>query len=69
MKDRARQGADSSNYKNVQKVIHKDGTVRWEAKLPRTAKIFDTEREAALCIDKNLISRDKEPVNILKRKQ
>ncbi len=68
MKNKARQGAASSKYKNVQKIIHKDGHVRWEAKLPNTAKVFDTERDAALCIDKNLISRHKEPVNILKRK-
>lgn len=33
-----------------------------------THKCYQTEREAAIAIDKILISKGKEPVNILKRK-
>ena len=64
----ARQGKESSKYKNVHKIIQKDGGVRWAAKLPRTEKYFDTEREAAICIDMSRIRKGKEPCNILKRK-
>ena len=64
----ARQGKESSKYKNVHKIIQKDGSIRWSAKLSRTEKYFDTEREAAICIDMSRINKGKEPYNILKRK-
>ena len=38
----------------------------WVAVFPKSTKIFATEREAAIAVDKELINRGKPPVNILK---
>ena len=40
------------------------GNYFWSGK----SKVFETEREAALYVDKNLIEKGKKPVNILKPK-
>lgn len=43
--------------------------LRWKASVPRIKAFcyFDTEREAAIYVDKKLILAGKEPINILKR--
>lgn len=63
----------SDKYKYV--VLYSvNGVERWKAYVPgykerpRWQKFFDTEREAAIGVDKHLIRFGKEPVNILKRK-
>lgn len=58
----------SSKYKYVGKFICEKGVIKWRTILSSTGFSFDTEREAAICVDKILIARRKEPVNILVRK-
>ena len=58
----------SSKYKYVGKYICEKGVVKWRTMISTTGFSFDTEREAAMCVDKILIARGKEPVNILVRK-
>lgn len=59
----------SDLYKYVE--LHQIGEKQmWKGAASRTknGKYFDTEREAAVYVDKQLIEQDKEPVNILIRK-
>jgi hypothetical protein len=59
---------NSKTYKYVQK--YKEGAkIKWLGKVFNTGKTFDEERKAALYVDKVLLSKGKEPVNILVRKQ
>lgn len=58
----------SKLYKYVQEVQF--GTNKlWRAELPQYnfVKVCDTERAAALAVDKKLIELKKEPINILRR--
>lgn len=57
-----------SKYKYV--VLEWDSTEkeRWIMSIYGNRKPFDTERQAAIAVDKKLIERGKEPVNILVRK-
>ena len=55
---------NSKVYKYVSK--YKMGAkILWLGKVLRTGKTFDTEREAALYVDKVLLNKGKKPVNIL----
>ncbi|QQV91496.1 hypothetical protein M1M25_gp061 [Tenacibaculum phage Gundel_1] len=54
----------SKKYKYVYKVMDQHGNYFWAGK----GKMKDTEREAALYVDKQLLEKGKEPVNILIRK-
>jgi hypothetical protein len=56
----------SSNYKYVS-LISYNGVEKWQAALGASggAKVFDTERAAALNVDKRLLEKGKKPVNIL----
>jgi len=55
---------NSKTYKYVQK--YKEGDkIKWLGKVLRTGKTFETEREAALYVDKVLLNKGKKPVNIL----
>ena len=56
----------SSKYKYVAKVLGEKGVELWIAKYKCTLS-FKTEREAAIYVDKKLISEGKEPINILTR--
>jgi uncharacterized protein YlxP (DUF503 family) len=56
-----------SKYKYVVKIQKTDGTYVYQMSVLGVCMVFDTEREAALKVDKMLISKGKEPVNILKR--
>lgn len=58
----------SENYKYVQLYESKDKKQRWRAAIYGNAIYFDTEREAAICIDKRLINNGKNPLNILIKK-
>lgn len=61
----------SENYKYVYLTRNKKSELQYEAyilSMKTKRKIFHTEREAALQIDKWLILAGKEPINILKRK-
>ena len=59
-----------SKYRYVQGLVDKrTGIVRWVVHMTGIGRNgFDTEREAAIAADKILISKRKEPVNILVRK-
>jgi len=59
-------GVSESAYKNVA-VIDYLGNKRYLGYYSKKKKSFDTEREAAIYVDKCLIERGKEPINILKR--
>ena len=70
--------AKTSKYKNVSHTSPSGSVARirggkwWNAEVYRGGSVmkqrFNTEREAALCVDKYLISIGEEPVNILARK-
>jgi hypothetical protein len=58
----------STKYKYVERTEVND-KVYWRVTMRGVSKIgYDTEREAALVVDKYLLRKGKEPVNILKRK-
>ena len=58
-----------SKYKYVQQCASTTDKNYWMITLPNVCrKTYDTEREAALTVDKWLISKGKESVNILVRK-
>lgn len=57
-----------SEYQRVELRIAKDGSERWIARmLNRNTRTFDTERAAAIAVDKDHILNGRSPVNILKR--
>ena len=56
-----------SKYKYVLQIMKTDGTYSYQMSVCGVCRVYDTEREAALKVDKVLISKGKEPVNILKR--
>lgn len=58
----------SKTYKYVEK-LRKGERIIWKGVVLGRSKWFDTEREAALFVDKVLIENGKSPVNILKLKQ
>lgn len=58
----------SSKYRYVAKFIGQKGIIRWRANVLNTVKFFKTEREAALAVDKMLLIKGKDPVNILVKK-
>ena len=58
-----------SKYKYVYGIQPDGDRWYWQLRLKGVSnKCYDTEREAALVVDKYLISKGKEPVNILVRK-
>lgn len=58
-----------SQYKYVQGFINDKNIIRWYTNIYRVHSLsFDTEREAAIAVDKYFINKGKEPKNILKRK-
>jgi len=59
----------SKIYKGVYKYINSSGNERYDGCICRSRKQgFADERECALWVDKMLLSKGKEPVNILIRK-
>lgn len=60
-----------SKYKYVTEQLI-DGKTMWRGMFykngSRNGKSFETEREAAIYVDKKLLEQGKEPVNILVRK-
>jgi hypothetical protein len=59
----------SDNYKNVYKLLYRGKYIKWRGITHNKRKYFDTEREAAIFVDKALIELGKNPINILVRKQ
>lgn len=57
----------SNIYKHVNLHYLKNGDIKYSSALG-SGKYLNTEREAALAVDKYLIKQGKEPINILKRK-
>jgi len=61
---------NASKYKYVYKFLDASGGAHWVFKFANTRHVeCDTERDAALRVDKALIGKGKNPVNILKPKQ
>lgn len=59
----------STKYKHVSKKSGTSGLITFVGYVLGSRKQdFKTEREAAIWVDKMLISKGKDPVNILKRK-
>ena len=61
----------SKQYKHVRKLISQDSvnaTKLWQGSICNGSRLFDTEKEAAKWVDLKLISKGREPVNILRRK-
>jgi hypothetical protein len=56
-----------SKYKYVLQIMKKDGSYAWQMSVCGICRVFDTEKEAAIKVDKVLIDNGKEPVNVLKR--
>lgn len=60
---------ESSKYKYVVKEINGD-SVEWKINVRGFAqKRYNLERDAAISVDKAMIAKGKEPVNILVRKK
>lgn len=60
----------SASYKRVELRVSKDGTERWIARmLNQNSRTFDTEREAAIAVDKDHILNGRDPVNVLKKSE
>lgn len=67
---------EPTEFRNVYKRIYEKGKVCFSAQFKRhhggitesTSKTYDNIREAAIAVDKYLISQGKEPVNILVKK-
>lgn len=57
----------SEKYKYVELYHTAKGVERWRVGMFGNSKCYDTEREAAKAVDLKLISKGKEPVNILVR--
>jgi hypothetical protein len=58
-----------SQFKYVQQIATKTDKNYWMITLQGVQrKTYNTEREAAIAVDKYLISKGKEPLNILVRK-
>jgi hypothetical protein len=57
-----------SKYKYVYIYRTDSGGLIYQAKVGLKQKMFYSEREAALFVDKALIEKEKEPINILIRK-
>lgn len=57
-----------SKYKYVVLEWDSKGNEKWIAGIFGNRKPYNTEREAAIAVDKRLIEKGKEPVNILVRK-
>jgi len=57
-----------SKYKCVALFVDTKGNERWRMKCFGNGCYKDTEREAAIAVDKAFIRRGKPPVNILKPK-
>ena len=57
--------ATSTISKDIPTALREDV---WLAKVGNYHKRFNTERDAALAVDKNLLSKGKKPVNILIKK-
>ncbi len=58
----------SKKYKYVTKIMDAHGNYMFQANCKGRTKVLKTEREAAIMVDKILITAGKEPVNILVRK-
>lgn len=57
-----------SKYKHVQGICAFNNNWRWKITLPNvTQKSYETEIEAAKAVDIYLISKGKQPLNILKK--
>jgi hypothetical protein len=62
-----RQAYVKSKYQGVSGAMDK-GVIRWRVNMPGIGRAnLETEREAAIAVDKLLIRKGKDPVNILKR--
>ncbi len=63
---------EKSIYKNVYICLYNGKQTRYMAQISlkgsKIQKLFDIEKEAAICVDKFLIKNGKEPVNILTKK-
>lgn len=63
----------SKSFKNVRRVLLRDNRVYFLADISvkgkRLQAYYETEREAAIAVDKVLINAQKPPVNVLKKKK
>jgi hypothetical protein len=58
----------SSKYKYVAKMVGQNNYVMWIANCLGASKHFENEKEAAKWVDLRLISKGKQPVNVLVKK-
>lgn len=62
---------EKTQYRGVKKVLGVNGEIKYQARGTVTGypykMLFDTERDAALHVDKMRIQSGKKPVNILKK--
>ena len=67
---RGKKKLPKGKYKNVYSYKMPDGSVKHQSYISkyRWYKYHETERQAAIAVDKYLLSKVKEPVNILVRK-
>mgnify|MGYP003660147441 CR=1 FL=1 len=67
---RGKKRLPKGKYKNVYSYKMPDGSIKYQSYISkyRWSKYHETERQAAISVDKYLILKGKEPVNILFRK-
>lgn len=58
----------SDKYKYVSYQMDKKGNYWWMGRVLGSGNAYALEKDAALFVDKRLISKGKEPINVLKRK-
>jgi hypothetical protein len=58
----------SKKYKFVAEYIGERGKSIWKTD-PKSSTFYETEREAAVAVDKRLIYKGKEPINVLVKKK
>lgn len=44
-----------------------ENNIKWRCHVLKFSKFYDTEKEAAICVDMQLIKIGKNPVNVLKK--
>jgi len=58
----------SDKYSYVCKYEDRHGNILWQGKRYKNAPMVDSERKAAINVDKQLLAKGKEPINVLVRK-
>lgn len=59
---------NSEKYKYVGKYVDRKGNVLWQGKRYTNGKMVESERQAAINVDIQLLNEGKNPINVLIKK-